>query len=365
MSFQGFAPYRIKAVKKSMKKRDYSFEQVEDFFEDDRFISWVKNPTPELDQFWSTWGDQFPEKRKLFEQACLLADSIQFHSVPPSAEQLTRVFDKIEKGAYSSLYKQPESRTIPFFRYWYRIAAVLLLFFTVGSLVWYFSSKVDDSFIQQQAEMLVVSTKFGEKQTITLPDGSQVIMNSGSTLSYPSSFHAERSVALSGEAFFKVTKNPEKPFVVRSGEIATRVLGTSFNVKAYEDEDVVAVALKSGKVLIKNEASGAWSDVTLIPGEKLLTKNGNAIKMKVSDSDLSWQDGELTFDGSDFDDFVKKIKRWYGVEIKVEGEPGDEWRVNGKFKNKSLAVVLESISFAENIDYTLQGNQVMLRFKER
>ena len=269
-----------------MKKRDYSFEQVEDFFEDDRFISWVKNPTPELDQFWSTWGDQFPEKRKLFEQACLLADSIQFHSVPPSAEQLTRVFDKIEKGAYSSL-------------------------------------------------------------------------------SYPSSFHAERSVALSGEAFFKVTKNPEKPFVVRSGEIATRVLGTSFNVKAYEDEDVVAVALKSGKVLIKNEASGAWSDVTLIPGEKLLTKNGNAIKMKVSDSDLSWQDGELTFDGSDFDDFVKKIKRWYGVEIKVEGEPGDEWRVNGKFKNKSLAVVLESISFAENIDYTLQGNEVMLRFKER
>ncbi|KOH44860.1 FecR family protein [Sunxiuqinia dokdonensis] len=348
-----------------MKKREYSFEQVEDFFEDDRFISWVKNPTPELDQFWSNWRAQFPEKIKLLEQACLLANSIHFHSIPPSAERFARVFDKIEKGDYSPRYKQPKFRVIPSPRYWTRIAAILLLFFSVGSLVWYFSLKVNDSLIQPQAEMLTVSTKYGEKQTVILPDGSEVIMNSGSTLSYLSHFHAEREVLLVGEAFFDVTRIPEKPFVVRSGGIATRVLGTSFNVKAYEDEDIVAVALKSGKVEIRNEASGAWSAVTLIPGEKLMAKSDNAIKMKASDNDLSWQEGELTFDGSDFNDFVKKIERWYGVKIEVEGDPGDEWRVNGKFKNKPLAVVLESISFAENIDYSLQGTQVKLRFKER
>ena len=346
-----------------MKKRECNFVRVEDFLEDDRFLNWAKKPTPESDQFWSKWSDEFPEKRELFEQACMLAGSVQFHTVPMSEERLNRVFNKIERGEYSSSLKQVTPRKVSLHQHWSKVAAVLLLLVTVGSMVWYFNFKADGLLVQQQAEMLTIFTKYGEKQTITLPDGTKVIMNSGSTLSYPSSFHSGREVSLVGEAFFNVTKNPEKPFIVRSGGMATHVLGTSFNVKAYGDEDVVSIALKTGKVLIKNEASEAWSDVILTPGEKLLVQSNKAIKMKINNDDLSWQDGVLTFDGADFEGFVKKIERWYGVNVEVEGEPGDEWRVNGRFKNKPLAVVLESISFAENIDYSLQGTLVKLRFK--
>ena len=351
-----------------MENNSHSYNQIEDFLDDLRFISWVKNPTGELDDYWSGWLSDFPEKQELFQQAKILVESIHFQTHLVAETQMERVFENIQTGQFSTTYKEQHGRLVQMRSVLknsmlQRVAAMLFIFLSIGSLVWFLNYGPGTSLMNQQAEMITVTIWNGEKQTISLPDGSVVYLNSGSKLSYPSFFNNERNIILEGEAFFEVAKDAKRPFIVHSKHLSTTALGTSFNVKAYAGEQRVAVALKTGKVVVKDEGAAGWRDVFLVPGEKVIAENNHVVKTQLSNDDFSWQDGVLVFNSVGFDEFVKIMERWYGVNIAVTGTPGEDWLVNGSFNNKSLAVVLESISFAENIDYALQGNQVKLNFK--
>ena len=349
-----------------MKKSPNQYTKVEDFLQDIRFIRWVTHPTSELTEFWSDWQKRFPDRKDQFQQSKVLLESMKFKSLLPREGQADYLFEKIKKGEYSS-YQQANRRLFKLrtgsnTKILRQMAATLLMLVAFGSLVWYLGNG-SMFFKPVKTELITVVTKAGEKRQVILPDGSTVFMNSESQLTYPSQFYKKRNISIEGEAFFEVAKDPKKPFIVRSKQLSTTALGTSFNVKAYNEDTQVTVALKTGKVVIKNEVSSGWDAVHLVPGEKLLAANNEVMKTQLTNDDFLWKDGVLILNNTGVKDFVRIIERWYGVKVQVNGTPGEDWMINGWFKNKPLPVVLESVSFAENINYTIQADVVELNFK--
>jgi transmembrane sensor len=346
-----------------MENRNYEQYDTEDFLTDERFIRWVISPTAESDQFWTEWIEAHPDRSEVLQQSRILLRSVRFRSFSPDQEQYSRVLEKIREGKYSRRHSAVKRILPQLSKTMIRnAAAVLLILLTVGGLVWYFYPGFRTP--AGQPDLVYLTTQNGERTTYTLPDGSQVRLNAGSKLTYPSVFRKECHIALEGEAFFDVTKDPSRPFTVHTGQISTTVLGTTFNINAYAGDGSVTVALKTGKVAVKQEVPGKWDQIYLVPGEKLTYDEGTgtAVKEKLVPDDLAWTEGVIVLNKVSFNDFVRIIERWYGADIEIIGHPREDWLINGRFKNKPLAVVLESVSFAENINYTLENNHVTLNF---
>ncbi|MEQ6122321.1 FecR domain-containing protein [Reichenbachiella sp. MALMAid0571] len=204
----------------------------------------------------------------------------------------------------------------------------------------------------------------GRKSTIFLKDGSKVILNSESSISYDENFSSGiREIELKGEAFFEVVKNPEQPFVVRSGGISTVALGTSFNVRNYGEENIT-VSLVTGKVRIDKKGNQGIENI-LMPGEKLtyIRETEEFEKQKYNDyGDLLWKDGILSFKKASVSDVVANLERWYGVEIEIVVPGNKKVSYGGVFKDQNLKQVLEAVGFTLNFDYSIDGKKVKIMF---
>lgn len=241
-----------------------------------------------------------------------------------------------------------------------KIAASILL---IATLAYYFTA---DSFKSPSVAVNIIKKRniAGQKSKIFLPDGSEVWLNSESKISFPEKFlDGKREVILEGEAFFDVIKNPEQPFIVKTGIVSTTVLGTSFNVKAFEEETTTYVALKSGKVKIEIKEEENSQTMLLEPGEALNynRKKEIAIKEKFDpEMLLSWKDGIIYFKDADLDEIVHTLSRWYGVQIKVENKKNEAWEYTGSFDNEILENVLNSISFTKGLSYKIDQKNVTI-----
>ncbi len=204
----------------------------------------------------------------------------------------------------------------------------------------------------------------GQKMKIFLPDESIVWLNAESSLNFSERFDgSSRIVELDGEAFFQVKKDVSKPFVVRTKQMDVTVLGTSFNVKSYTGEEVVKVALESGKVLVAFQSN---EKVLLSPGEGITydMKSGSIDKLKIDPlNEYGWKDGIIYFRDANFDEIISKLSRWYGVQFEVENFNETEWAYSGEFKNEYLSTILKSMSFSKEFDYRLDQNKVLINFK--
>ncbi|MGM9738089.1 MAG: FecR family protein [Candidatus Cryptobacteroides sp.] len=172
----------------------------------------------------------------------------------------------------------------------------------------------------------------GKTETLLLPDSTTVILNSGSTLLYPSEYNGkERTAFLSGEAIFKVAKNKEKPFIVKAGDINVRVLGTEFDLRAYPDERDVELTVNRGCV----QASGCGdNDHILNAGDRIVfDKSSGTVRTEKVEPDkyFAWKDGKLYFSSESFRNIVKKIEQRYGVDIYVATDRYDNERITAKF----------------------------------
>ncbi len=205
----------------------------------------------------------------------------------------------------------------------------------------------------------------GQKSTIYLEDGSKVILNAASALTYPEHFTAtERNLVLKGEAFFEVTKDARRPFTVVANGIATTALGTSFNINAFEEENNVSIALASGKVKVvgRNENNEYHE---LNPGECITyhKQENNFEKGTFEPHELlSWKEGIIYFHDADFQQITNKLSKWYGVNFTVENLPGQSWKYTGEFNNENLENVLMSISYAKKFDFAINDNTVKIVF---
>lgn len=214
---------------------------------------------------------------------------------------------------------------------------------------------------QLQDSIIVKRTSKGEKLKFILQDGTTVLLNSASQLSYRR--NSAREVLLLGEAFFEVAKDSLHPFKIHSGAITTTVLGTSFNVKAFENEEEVAISVVSGEVKVQQQNPVSKQEVHLIPGEQAIyqAKDTVLIKKEFDDQDvLSWKEGRLYFKNASFSEILSSLERWYGVEIEVQRK-GIEDGFSGSYTNRSLESVLEGMSFVLNFEYEIQEKKLIIK----
>lgn len=245
------------------------------------------------------------------------------------------------------------------------VAAVLLPVCFVWLFTNYFSA--EDRVVSRLVTMKVL---LGMRETICLEDGSKITLNAGSKISYQEPFSAyKREITLSGEAFFEVAKDSLRPFIVKTGNLATQALGTSFNIQYRSAENAISVALATGSVKIEEAAKGGSSQIAkLKPGQQLVYDRTDQ-DYKVSAYDamevFAWRDGVLYFKKANLSQVVEKLESWYGVKIEITGKVSGKERAKlytGAYDNQSLDEVLEGISFVKGFTYEKKSNKIILKF---
>jgi ferric-dicitrate binding protein FerR (iron transport regulator) len=173
---------------------------------------------------------------------------------------------------------------------------------------------------------------------------------------------------LEGEAFFEVAADPERPFIVRTGDLETTVLGTSFNVKAYPKDGKIDVAVKTGKVTVvaqnPKQSTAQSTSVVLSPTEMAsYSQNENQFRVSIFDEKevLSWSDGTLYFNNATMEEFVAKLERWYGVEIVMARKTPVKKGIVGEFKDLSLEEILMGTHEASEFSYEFKNGKVIIR----
>lgn len=203
---------------------------------------------------------------------------------------------------------------------------------------------------------------FGKQSFIVLSEGTKVWLNSGSKLFFPPSFKGKtREVLLEGEAFFDVSTNLEKPFYVKTESFETKVYGTRFNVQAYKQDDNFQVVLVEGKISMNVNSRSLNNEVFLAPYQKAsIIKGDDKIEItNVENIDIytTWINGYLTFSNEDISNILKKVSRYYNVDIKIEN-PDKIERVYGKLDLKdSIERVLDVVAYISKTTYKKVGNK--------
>lgn len=207
-----------------------------------------------------------------------------------------------------------------------------------------------------------ISTPRGGEYRIVLSDGTRVWLNAASSLRFPSAFTgADRSVSLTGEAYFEVSKNTGKPFKVElNNEMEIEVLGTSFNVMAYEDEQAVKTTLVEGKV----KMSRSGQNVQLLPNQQAITeREGTDIRVAPADVEeaIAWKEGLFYFNNDNILSIMRKLSRWYNVEVHYSGPvPGGHYE--GTIRRQAeIGQVLAMLELPGGINFEINENSIMVR----
>lgn len=258
------------------------------------------------------------------------------------------------------------------------LAAVLL----IGLWLWHPAGAAT----QQANQMNEVVTTGGSKSTIHLPDGSSVILNTGSKLTYNKDFGVgAREIYLKGEAFFKIARNEQLPLTVHAGNVDIKVKGTEFNVKAYTEDSTVEASLITGiievfsqtdperkillrpneKILIGKSSTISSSSVnekpTVSAGEELFTLG--KIKPNPSDSSISeiaWIENKLAFYKEPFETLAKKMERWYNVSIHFKDEKLSSLTFTGSFEKEDIVEALDALREITDFDYSIENRNIII-----
>lgn len=231
-------------------------------------------------------------------------------------------------------------------------ASIFILLFSIGSQL-----------IRKEGPLaasptLVTVTAFDNSLTkIALPDGTEVFLNKGSSIVYPSSFSGkERNVKLNGEAFFKVAHNPDQPFVLsnKDGQYNIKVLGTEFNVQAYEGEEFIEATLVSGSIEL--DIPAIKSVKVLTPSQMAsfsLSTNELQIAKVNTDRTVDWMYNRLVFRDTPMIDVLTKLSKFYNVDFKVDNKVINTYIFTGTFEDKPLSQVLDYMKIASNLNYKI------------
>ncbi len=219
------------------------------------------------------------------------------------------------------------------------------------------AGKVNDG--QSIGDNILTTPKGGEYEVV-LPDGTKVWLNAASSLNYPVAFTGhDRQVKLIGEAYFEVAKNKNKPFYVNINNVQVRVLGTHFNVEAYNDDENIKTTLLEGSVQISKNNTHS----ILAPGQQaVINKNSNNIVVSTADIDdaMAWKNGYFIFDHDNIQGIMKKVSRWYDVDVTYQGNFTD-LKFGGTFyRSKSVEELLQHLESVGNIHFAIKGRRIIV-----
>lgn len=329
---------------------DYSNYEVQDFASDDSFIEWVIEDSPESHRFWEDYKISHPDQKDTIEQARQLVINLRkAEQTLHTPARLTKIWNHIEAGISPNSHSKSISEdkgwlvsAKPFFTFWRVAASISIL--ALGISAWHFVDhdnvvnllheataipKEEDGFIEE------VNTT-GNVIRIHLSDGSTVELHDNSRLRYRKDHlgHPFREVFLTGEAFFRVAKNPKQPFLVYADKVVTRVLGTSFCVRAFDDDRDIVVAVKEGKVSVyTSRENGADSDpivsevngVVLLPNQQVIygRNDDSFVKTLIADPQIIEDEQSASlfvFENAPVTEVFNLFQQAYGIEIIADEE---------------------------------------------
>jgi len=294
------------------------------------------------------WIDESDENKKCYEQLVNIwqtKDSGHFDEID-SNRALESVLFKISG--------RPVLRRI--WTLWGKAAAVIIFPVLIISALWLSGQKKKMISLSAPVYNEIFAT-FGTRTSLKLADGSQVWLNSGSSLRYPDKFIGEtREVFLKGEAYFEVTTNHDMPFIVRSANLDVRATGTKFNVLDYSNDIKSEVTLISGKVFVSEcDTNGTTKLLSELDPEQHMVFNERTKSFSINNEETykyySWKDGKLIFRNEPLSEVIKKIGQAFNVDIELRGADLQDYRYRATFEDESLSEILKLLEISSPIKY--------------
>lgn len=298
--------------------------------------------------------------KKIESDTKLKQDFIRYQNIYTLLHLLPQNNDKSEgKSGYlrfSKITRQRKTR-----RLFIKVASFAASIAVMMIATWFAASQYTNQSMAVATNEVFVPP--GQRARLTLDDGTVVWLNAQSTLTYPAMFTGdERNVKLLGEAFFEVNHDPDKPFTVSAQDLNVTVLGTKFNLTAYEKEQGMEVALIDGSVKVWNEQG---QEKVLSPNQQLTYLNGEMIIESIGHQDyFLWKDGIYSFHFHPFADIIRKMERYYNIEIKVEDLPIADWEYTGKFRQQDgIETILRILQIAHPFKIEKKDDIIVLKKK--
>ena len=381
----------------------------------------LNEPNPSQNQFWSLLSKKLSSEatsEELEELQSILLSTPDLHS---QADILTEMWQQqgvinksiTSEGAYMRhIMKHKDeffveedsietnsddivSEASPgFFRSLFSTKRLFILSFlafiilTTGAI--YLLTQKNDAKLPTEKGISSIVTKNGNRTKVVLPDGSQVWLNAGSNLDYDNStFNNElREVSLNGEAYFDVTKDPEKPFIIHTKKMDIKVLGTVFNVRSYSDEKIAEAALIKGSIEV-TLTDRKDQKIILKPNEKISISNEEpksekkpekissvkavAVRIpqfEVNDlkpnptyniiGEIAWTQNKLFFEDEIFEDIVLRMERWFGKKVTIANESLKNVHYTGNYENETLEEVLLSLKLSKSFNFRIGNDNVVI-----
>jgi transmembrane sensor len=343
--------------------KDFRLFDIYDFLMDEDFVRWVRFHEKEDNDFWDNWLAQYPEKHIVIAEAKSILEIFEKRENPVAEsekqDEISKLISTI-KGHESHLLTGEKVKPITFFkRNWY-VAASLLIVIVSCSL--YFLLRGNTSSRQYNYTAVTPSKRLIENVntsakavTLRLPDESEVTLSPDSRIAYANDFDstATRDIYLLGEAVFTVTKNPSRPFRVFANEIVTKVLGTSFVVRSFENDSTIKVTVKTGKVSVYSQSEIEETNVPNRLGGIILTPNQELVYQKekqkfqktLLDNPLmvlpQKADKGLLYEDAPLEHVFDQLSKNYGVNIVFDSE---------LLKKCTITADLRTVPFYEKLD---------------
>jgi len=378
------------------------------FIENPYFLRWIFHTSPAIESFWEQYLLEHPEEEiQLLELKDRLTE-LKFSDNPLGISEKKDLDKRINRNINPGI--KPNKRQLIITNLM-KYAAIAIVFAAIGGLLVYMNmgkptiyqefaqqseqisnsnqgpllitsngenvnlkksnSTVDysrngavvlnnDSVLQTKADVPDVMNQlvipYGNQSRIILSDNTVVWLNAGSRLVYPTQFKAKtREVLLFGEAYFEVAKNPDKPFIVKTSNLAIRVLGTKFNISAYDEENVIQTVLKEGCVSIRRNGAKLFEkDIIMLPNQlALFNKSDKDTKIYKVDADnyTLWTKGLISFDEIDFSRVIKQVERFYNISVSFSDPQKEVMRISGKLdlkqNRREVMEYLEKVSLSK------------------
>jgi transmembrane sensor len=319
-------------MKDLFKKYLHSLSTPANFDEFAEFVGKEENTNAIYDLMKPEWDESLQNNKDLMN---------------PKPEILHRILNHISNQEITEA-----RRNAKIYSLWLKIAAVLVVTLLMSSIWFYEQSQTEYAYLQEQT----VRIPYGAKTKFSMPDGSIVWLNSGSTLTFSSDFSKKREVYLKGEAFFDVQKK-KIPFSVNTDYGQVNVLGTAFNVQAFSQSEF-AITLVRGSVQVNSNNQQS----TLSPGEQARLVNNQLTKAEVgTELYTSWKDGKLMFKRESFPSLMERLERWFNVRIEYSPNDFNDLWYSGTIENETITEVMEMISMAAPVKFSFDSKTRVIK----
>lgn len=310
------------------------------------------------------WLNQNPDKRnELFSLSVIWT----------KLDSYREVNDEVIKSRWENTKKRIKSRSESSLKFilstYQKYAAIFILGALLPSLIIIYQN----FFRNEKMLSQVISVPYGAKSNVSLPDGTEIILNAGSKLSYDASYgKAARNITLKGEAYFKVTKNKKKPFVVKTNDITVKAYGTEFNVKCYDGDKSTEATLIEGSIGIKLNDRSSKKEYMLKPNEQFIyrsitdndQKHSNLIIAKNVNTNIctSWIHDKIQVKSVTLKELAVKLQRKYNVTIHIENKRLEKMKFTGILENETIEQILQALELSAKIKYKIDDREIWIYY---